>query len=130
MHLDSLKAVADDVYGRAQKREEEDNVRATSDGSTTDSALANSTNVGDLRDEDFAPARKWFEDRKAAQVIFTPTEKAWNGWSEELDGVCSLHLAPVFSPFLIPSIMCSYILPRTPRLPTFLISFEYSDFPL
>jgi hypothetical protein len=91
-HLDSLKAVADDVYGRAEKREEEENVQRAEGRLTMESDAGSAVSgavmsAGDLREEDFDPARKWFEERRAREVVSIPTEKVWNGWSDELDGV-------------------------------------------
>ena len=89
MHLDSLEAVADEVYGRAEKREEEENAQGRPDDDAGSVKTGSIVSVGDLREEDFAPARQWFEERKAKEVVSIPTEKMWNGWSDELDGVSS-----------------------------------------
>lgn len=80
MHVEALRELADEVYGRAEKRE-----RAIQE---EDEDLLGLGAPGDLTDEDFEPARRWFEVRKAVEG--RSSVDVWSGWSDELDGVRSL----------------------------------------
>ena len=78
LHLQALKELADTIYDEADRRESggaEDLLELEGAG----------TSLGDLKDEDFAPARKWFERRRAD--VGTTSFGSWSGWSDELDGV-------------------------------------------
>lgn len=63
-HVKALKNVIDDIYERASTR----------------------GNL-DLKEEDWEPARLFFEERKLRRADLGGAGD-WTGWSDELDGVC------------------------------------------
>lgn len=73
LHVPALRSLADSIYADADAREQ--------DG---DEDLLGLGASGDLTEADFAPAGKWFEERKAYGQVSTDS---WSGWSDELDGV-------------------------------------------
>lgn len=53
-----------------------------------EASTSESNASGDLAETDFAPAREWFELRRAKIL---ESESSWSGWVDELDGVCALY---------------------------------------
>ena len=106
LHLQSLRELADRIYGEADRRE--------SGGAENLLELEGTgTSLGDLNDEDFAPAVKWYERRRADAE--RTSFGSWSGWSDELDGVCRQS-------FNFGSCSCSFnsvTQPRTLQLITF-----------
>lgn len=90
LHLDALRALADAIYTSADAREEADDdvgrarVRESTQTFSTGASTKDAEDSGALIEEDFVPAREWFERQKAD---IGSTVGLWSGWSDELDGV-------------------------------------------
>ncbi|EJD00524.1 uncharacterized protein FOMMEDRAFT_169942 [Fomitiporia mediterranea MF3/22] len=98
VYVRELRELADRVYEGAERREREREGDADLLG-LGDGSGGSRTAPGDLTEEDFRPAKEWFEARKVIPTAATaekqqdtskPTD-VWSGWSDELDGT---HASP------------------------------------
>ena len=82
-----MRALADSIYDAANAREERGDA-AEADllgiGAPEARASGSGGSPGDLVEADFAPAKTWF-DKRRAKVL--EAKDSWTGWLEELDGV-------------------------------------------
>ncbi|KAH8113091.1 hypothetical protein DFH11DRAFT_361122 [Phellopilus nigrolimitatus] len=85
LHAAPLRALADSIYAAADAKEED------LLGLSTSASGSGSASEGELTETDFAPARAWFERRRAEEHAAT---QSWSGWSDELDGTYSSPSTP------------------------------------